>query len=75
MAGRFSRRVRAYAKPHGIPVIDCGVDERKHELAEQHLKTTTVAEGVFLILVGRAQDLCGTSAASITWNGSGRCRT
>lgn len=55
LAGRFSRRVRAYAKAHGIPVIDCGVDERKHELAEKHLETTTVTDGVFLILVGRAQ--------------------
>ena len=55
MAGRFSRRVRAYAKEHRIPVIDCGVDERKHELAEQYLTTTAVTYGVFLILVGRAQ--------------------
>lgn len=55
MAGRFSRRVRAYAKAHRIPVIDCRVDERKHELAEQYLETTTVMEGVFLILVGKAQ--------------------
>lgn len=23
MAGRFSRRIRGYAKAHGIPVIDC----------------------------------------------------
>jgi len=23
MAGRFSRRVRAFAQAHGIPVIDC----------------------------------------------------
>ena len=42
MAGRFSRRVRAYAKAHGIPVIDCRVDDRKHELAEEHLTTTKV---------------------------------
>lgn len=55
MAGRFSRRVRAYAKAHGIPAIDCAVHERKHELAEQHLATTTVTAGVFLILIGRAQ--------------------
>jgi hypothetical protein len=33
LAGRFSRRVRGYAKAHGIPVIDCSVGERKHELA------------------------------------------
>ncbi len=55
MAGRFSRRVRAYAKAHGIPVIDCPVGERKHDLAEEHLKTTTVTRGLFLIAVGRAQ--------------------
>ncbi|MGQ0733092.1 MAG: hypothetical protein ACT4QD_05470 [Acidobacteriota bacterium] len=55
MAGRFSRRVRAYAKANSIPVIDCRVDERKHELAERYLATTSVAEGVFLILVGKAQ--------------------
>jgi hypothetical protein len=55
MAGRFSRRVRGYAKAHGIPVIDCGVGKRKHELAEDHLATTKVTKGVFLILVGRAQ--------------------
>ena len=54
MAGRFSRRLRAYAKEHRIPVIDCSVNERKHDLAEKHLETTTVTQGVFLILVGRA---------------------
>ena len=30
LAGRFSRRVRGYAKAHGIPVIDCPVGQRKH---------------------------------------------
>jgi hypothetical protein len=55
LAGRFSRRVRAYAKANRIPIIDCSVSERKHDIAEKQLKTTTVTEGVFLILVGRAQ--------------------
>ena len=55
MAGRFSRRVRAYAKAHNIPVIDCPVGQRKHDVAEGHLKTTTVTRGLFLITVGRAQ--------------------
>jgi hypothetical protein len=55
LAGRFSRRVRGYAKAHQIPVIDCRARERKHEIAEEYLKTTTVTQGVFLILVGRAQ--------------------
>src|SRR6202165_2349979 len=36
MAGRFSRRVRGYAKAHNIPVIDCSVGERKHDIAEAY---------------------------------------
>jgi len=54
IAGRFSRRVRAYAKAHDIPVIDCGKGERKHELAEQYLPQDPDFTGVFVILVGRA---------------------
>jgi hypothetical protein len=54
MAGRFSRRVRGFAKAHGIPVIDCGRGERKHRIAEAYLATHTVGAGVFLILVARA---------------------
>src|SRR5919201_1327718 len=54
MAGRFSRRVRAFAKAHDIPVIDCGRGERKHRIAEAYLATHTVGAGVFLILVARA---------------------
>jgi hypothetical protein len=54
MAGRSSRRVRAFAKAHGIPVIDCGRGERKHRIAEEYLATHTVGAGVFLILVARA---------------------
>jgi hypothetical protein len=53
MAGRFSRRVRGYAKAHGIPVIECSSEERKHKIAEEHLKNNP-PRGVFLILVGRA---------------------
>ena len=54
MAGRFSRRVRAWAQAHGVPVIDCGRDERKHQIAEEHLKKNPCIRGLFLILVGRA---------------------
>ncbi len=64
MAGRFSRRLRAYAKANRIPCIECTVDDRKHDIAETHLATTTVTQGLFLILVGRAQapvwDVSGT---------------
>jgi hypothetical protein len=55
MAGRFSRRVRGYAQAKGIPVVDCSVGERKHELAEEYLAKTKITRGLFLILVGRAQ--------------------
>ena len=54
IAGKFSRRVRADAKAHDIPVIDCRKDERKHELAEQLLPQDPDFKGVFAILVGRA---------------------
>ena len=42
MAGRFSRRVRGFAKAHQIPVIDCRRGQRKHDLAEDYLATHTV---------------------------------
>jgi hypothetical protein len=54
MAGRFSRRVRAWAQAHGIPVIDCKRGERKHQLAEDYLAEHTVGTGVFLVMVARA---------------------
>jgi hypothetical protein len=55
LAGRFSRRIRGYAKANGIPVVDSPVGERKHNIAEQYLAETKVTRGLFLILVGRAQ--------------------
>ena len=55
MAGRFRRRVRGWAKANGVSVIDCHAGERKHDLAEEYLKTTQVKQGVFLILVRKAQ--------------------
>jgi hypothetical protein len=54
MAGRFSRRVRAWAAANQVPVIDCGRGDRKHRIAEDYLATYTVGVGVFLILVARA---------------------
>src|SRR6201997_1396522 len=54
LAGRFSRRVRGYAKAHNIAVIDCSVAERKHDIATEYRSKTTVVEGLFLVLVGRA---------------------
>jgi len=54
MAGRFSRRIRGYAKARQIPVIDCRRGERKHDVAEEFLATHTVKRGLFLVLVARA---------------------
>ena len=69
MAGRFSRRVRAFGKAHGVPVIDCTRDERKHRIAEAYLATHSVGPGVFLILVARAPatvwEVCRSSAGVI----------
>jgi hypothetical protein len=53
-AGRFARRVRAYAGQHKIPLIECKARERKHEIAEPHIPQDPTFEGVFCILVGRA---------------------
>lgn len=54
IAGRFSRRVRAHAKAHNIPLIDCKRGERKYEIAAQHRPDDPDFVGVFAILVGRA---------------------
>ena len=54
MAGRFSRRLRAWAAENDIPIRDCRVGEPKHEIGEEFLRNTTVQEGLFLILVSRA---------------------
>ena len=54
MAGRLARRVRAHAKAHQIPVVDCASEERKYTIAEQYLPTDADFVGVFAILVGRA---------------------
>lgn len=54
MAGRLARRLRAHAKAHQIPVVDCATEERKYTIAEQYLPKDPNFVGVFVILVGRA---------------------
>ena len=45
-AGRFSRRIHAYAKDKHIPVIACHQeDERKHEIAERYIPENPKARG------------------------------
>src|SRR5215471_16130812 len=57
MAGRFSRRLRAWAKANDIPVVYCAPGERKHEIAEEHLSSTQMKPGLFLVLVSKAPAL------------------
>jgi len=57
MAGRFSRRVHAYAKANAIPLIHCSSGERKHRLAEKHLPQDPNFCGLFLILAAKAPAL------------------
>ncbi len=54
MAGRFARRVKAWAAANGVPVIFCTAGQRKHLIAEQYLEDNSVAPGVFLILAAKA---------------------
>ena len=54
LAGRFARRVRAWAADNAVPVIDCKAGERKHLIAEEYLRTHSVGPGVFMILVCKA---------------------
>ena len=46
MAGRFSRRLCAWAKANHVPVVYCSAGERTHEIAEQHLSTKRVKPGL-----------------------------
>jgi hypothetical protein len=53
-AGRFSRRIHAYAKKQGIPLIHCKRGEDKHELAEERIPKDPAFRGVFCILAALA---------------------
>ncbi|MGB5832524.1 MAG: hypothetical protein WBG92_11105 [Thiohalocapsa sp.] len=57
LASRFSRRLHAWAKKQGIPLIHCAPGERKHELAESYLPQDPDQGGLFLILVAKAPGL------------------
>jgi hypothetical protein len=53
-AGRFARRVKAWANANGVPVIYCKAGERKHLIAEEYLATHEVGPGVFMVLAAKA---------------------
>jgi hypothetical protein len=55
MAGRFSRRVRAFADSNGIPIIDCAPNVKKFQIAQTDLSKHDGKPGVFLILVAKSK--------------------
>lgn len=57
IAGRFSRRLKAYTSKHEIAMIYCKSGERKEEIAEKYLPEDPDFCGLFLVLVGRAPGL------------------
>lgn len=57
LAGRFSRRVRAWAKAKQVPLIDCERGDRKHEMAEKYLPQDPGFVGVFVVFVSKAPAL------------------
>lgn len=54
LAGRFSRRIHAFAQAHHVPLEECARGARKHPLAEGYLAAHPQARGLFLIQVSRA---------------------
>ncbi len=55
MAGRFRRRLRAWAAENRVPIRICNHGEQKHDVAEEYRQRTEIQEGLFLIIEGRAQ--------------------
>jgi hypothetical protein len=54
VAGRFSRRVRAWAEGEGVPIVYSRPGERNETLSKPRIPEDEGFEGVFLIIVGRA---------------------
>ena len=59
MAGRFARRVKAWAAANQVPVIYCTAGQRKHLIAGEYLETHSPGVGVFLILAATHRRACG----------------
>ncbi len=59
LSGRFSRRLRAYANKHGIPVVYSkkNANERKHLIADEYRPQDPGFVGLFLVIIGRAPGL------------------
>lgn len=54
IAGRFSRRLKAYSESSGVPVIYSEPGERKHDIAEEFLVKNPLTKGIFMVFVSKA---------------------
>jgi DNA-binding transcriptional ArsR family regulator len=54
MAGRFSRRVRGWAKKNDVPVVFCAAGERKHKIAAELKPSDPSFRGIYAVLIKRA---------------------
>lgn len=54
VAGRFARRVKAWAKSEGVPILYSKPGERNEDLAASHVPEDPNYEGVFVVIVNRA---------------------
>jgi hypothetical protein len=54
LCGRFGRRLRAFARANGIPLVACPRGERQHLLAKDYMPQDPDATGVFAIFKFRA---------------------
>ena len=53
MAGRFSRRVRGWAKKKDIPVLYCKAGERKHRIVEEYKPDDPNYHGIFAVIISK----------------------
>jgi hypothetical protein len=54
VAGRFARRVKAWANAEGVPIVYSKPEERNEDLAAGYLPDDPSFEGVFVVIVNRA---------------------
>src|SRR6516164_7194539 len=73
LAGRFSRRIRGYAKAHGIPVIDCSAGQRKHTLRKNIWPRQRSPRVCFWCWSAGPRRRCGMSGRNTTSNEKSRC--
>jgi hypothetical protein len=59
MAGRFARRVKAWAKANDVPLVYCARGERKHRIADEFLASHAVTTGCSSCWSPRRQRRCG----------------